>query len=118
MDGATAELAKHLTPGTLVSYETTLPVGTTRSRWKPALEAGSGLVEGTDFHVVFSPERVLTGRVFRDLRTYPKLVGGLSEEGALRAQAFYEQVLEFDDRPDLDRANGVWNLGSVEAAEF
>ena len=34
MDAATAELAKHLTPGTLVSYETTLPVGTTRSRWK------------------------------------------------------------------------------------
>ncbi|MBD4677949.1 nucleotide sugar dehydrogenase, partial [Xanthomonas citri pv. citri] len=32
MDGATTELAKHLTPGTLVSYETTLPVGTTRTR--------------------------------------------------------------------------------------
>ena len=27
------------------------------------------------------PERVLTGRVFADLRKYPKLVGGLSDDG-------------------------------------
>ena len=33
MDAATRSLAEHLTPGTLVSYETTLPVGTTRTRW-------------------------------------------------------------------------------------
>jgi len=118
MDAATRSLAEHLTPGTLVSYETTLPVGTTRSRWKPMLEKGSGLVEGTDFHLVFSPERVLTGRVFADLRRYPKLVGGLSREGARIATEFYEAVLEFDDRPDLPRGNGVWDLGSAEAAEM
>ncbi|WP_434993707.1 nucleotide sugar dehydrogenase [Arthrobacter sp. Ld5] len=118
MDAATAELARHLTPGTLVSYETTLPVGTTRDRWKPALEAGSGLVEGEDFHLVFSPERVLTGRVFEDLRKYPKLVGGLSPAGAKLAVEFYEAVLDFDDRPDLQRGNGVWDLGSAEASEL
>jgi UDP-N-acetyl-D-glucosamine dehydrogenase len=118
MDAASASLAEHLTPGTLVSYETTLPVGTTRNRWKPMLEKGSGLVEGTDFHLVFSPERVLTGRVFADLRKYPKLVGGIAPEGAKRAVAFYEEVLDFDDRPDLKRANGVWDIGSAEAAEM
>ncbi|NYE94893.1 nucleotide sugar dehydrogenase [Psychromicrobium silvestre] len=118
MDAATADLAKHLTPGTLVSYETTLPVGTTRTRWKPALEAGSGLTEGKDFHLVFSPERVLTGRVFEDLRKYPKLIGGLSEAGAQRATEFYEAVLDFDERPDLKRPNGVWDLGSAEASEL
>lgn len=118
MENATRSLAEHLAPGTLVSYETTLPVGTTRNRWKPMLEEISGLTEGTDFHLVFSPERVLTGRVFADLRKYPKLVGGLSEEGAKRATAFYEAVLDFDERPDLDRANGVWDLGSAEAAEL
>jgi len=118
MDSATADIARHLTPGTLVSYETTLPVGTTRSRWKPALESASNLVEGRDFHVVFSPERVLTGRVFADLRKYPKLVGGLTPEGAEHARAFYESVLQFDDRPDLARGNGVWDLGSAEAAEM
>lgn len=118
MDAATEELGRHLTEGTLVSYETTLPVGTTRNRWKPTLEKLSGLKEGTDFHVVFSPERVLTGRVFEDLRKYPKLIGGLSSEGARRAIEFYEAVLNFDDRPDLSRPNGVWDLGSAEASEL
>lgn len=118
MDAATASVAKHLSPGTLVSYETTLPVGTTRNRWKPMIEAGSSMIEGIDFHLVFSPERVLTGRVFEDLRKYPKLMGGLSVAGATRAREFYEAVLTFDDRADLDRDNGVWDLGSAEAAEM
>ncbi|MFE6995300.1 nucleotide sugar dehydrogenase [Microbacterium sp. NPDC057659] len=118
MDAATKSLAEHLTPGTLVSYETTLPVGTTRSRWKPMLEEGSGLTEGVDFHVVYSPERVLTGRVFADLRKYPKLIGALSDEGTRRAREFYEAVLQFDERTDLPRPNGVWDLGSTEASEM
>lgn len=118
LDSATDDIARGLRPGTLVCYETTLPVGTTRDRWKPRLEAGSGLVEGQDFHLAFSPERVLTGRVFADLRKYPKLVGGLSEVGAKQAVAFYEAVLDFDPRPDLVRGNGVWDLGSAEAAEL
>src|SRR5690606_29951931 len=95
MDAATKSLAEHLTPGTLVSYETTLPVGTTRTRWKPMLEEGSGLTEGAEFHVIYSPERVLTGRVFEDLRKYPKLIGALSPEGTRRAREFYEAVLQF-----------------------
>ncbi|QWW20280.1 nucleotide sugar dehydrogenase [Schaalia sp. 19OD2882] len=118
MDAATKSLAEHLTPGTIVSYETTLPVGTTRGRWKPMLEKISGLVEGKDFHLIFSPERVLTGRVFADLRKYPKLVGGLSEEGTAAGIALYEQLLDFDERPDLPRANGVWDMGTAEAAEM
>lgn len=118
MDAATRSLGEHLTPGTLVAYETTLPVGTTRTRWKPLLEEVSDLTEGEDFHLVFSPERVLTGRVFEDLRKYPKLVGGLSEEGARRAIEFYEAVLDFDERSDLPRPNGVWDLGSAEASEL
>ncbi len=118
MDAAAESLGAHLTAGTLVSFETTLPVGTTRHRWKPLLERVSGLIEGVDFDLVFSPERVLTGRVFADLRKYPKLVGGLSSRGAKRAIEFYEAVLDFDDRPDLVRPNGVWDLGSAEASEL
>ncbi|GAB2456338.1 nucleotide sugar dehydrogenase [Nocardioides hungaricus] len=118
MDSATREIAANLTEDTLVIYETTLPVGTTRTRWKPLLEQGSGLTEGADFHVAFSPERVLTGRVFADLRKYPKLIGGLSSAGAGLAAHFYRQVLEFDQRPDLTRDNGVWDLGTAEAAEL
>jgi nucleotide sugar dehydrogenase len=118
LDAATADVARGLRPGTLVSYETTLPVGTTRTRLAPALEAGSGLRVGADLFVVFSPERVSSGRVFADLARYPKLVGGVDPESARRAVAFYGAALRFDARPDLARPNGVWDLGSAEAAEF
>ena len=65
-----------------MSYETTLPVHTTRARFQPALEAASGLEAGRDFLLAHSPERVYTGRVFADLRKYPKLVGGIDEASA------------------------------------
>lgn len=118
MDDATEKIAAGLKPGTLISYETTLPVGTTRNRFSPALESGSGLKAGVDFHLVFSPERVLTGRVFADLRKYPKLVGGIDEASTAAGIEFYEKVLDFDERPDLPQKNGVWNLGTSEASEM
>lgn len=118
MDNATREIAKGLKPGTLVSYETTLPVGTTRTRFAPMLEEISGLKAGSDFYVAFSPERVLTGRVFEDLRKYPKLIGGISPASAQSAVNFYNSVLDFDPRTDLARENGVWDLGSSEASEM
>lgn len=118
LDSATKSIGTNLTANTLVIYETTLPIGTTRNRWKPMLESESSLHEGRDFHIVFSPERVLTGRVFEDLRKYPKLVGGLNPEGAQKAIGFYNSVLEFDARDDLAEGNGVWDLGSAEAAEM
>jgi nucleotide sugar dehydrogenase len=82
------------------------------------LEEGSGLKAGEDFHLVFSPERVLTGRVLADLRKYPKLVGGINAASTAHGIQFYEAVLDFDDRPDLEKANGVWDLGSSEASEL
>jgi nucleotide sugar dehydrogenase len=118
MDNATRDIAAGLRPGTLVSYETTLPVGTTRGRWAPMLEQGSGLTTGRDLFLVFSPERVLTGRVFADLRRYPKLVGGVDGASTRRGVEFYETVLDFDPRDDLPRPNGVWDIGSAEAAEL
>lgn len=118
MDAATKDIAEGLKPGTLISYETTLPVGTTRTRFAPALEKISGLKAGMDFHLVFSPERVLTGRVFADLRKYPKLVGGIDAASTKAGIDFYKAVLDFDDRPDLTQANGVWDMGSAEASEM
>jgi nucleotide sugar dehydrogenase len=118
LDAATSVLAAGLKPGTLVSYETTLPVGTTRERFAPMLEAGSGLAAGRDFALVFSPERVSSGRIFADLRRYPKLVGGIDADSTRRGVEFYGQVLEFDERDDLPRPNGVWDLGAAEAAEL
>jgi len=61
---------------------------------------------------------VLTGRVFADLRRYPKLVGGLTPSCSKVVQRFYESVLDFDNRPELSQPNGVWDLGSCEASEM
>ena len=110
IDAATRELARGLQPGTLVIYETTLPIGTTRDRLGPMLEAGSGLVAGRDFLLAFSPERVLVGRVLLDLQRYPKIVGGTTPEATERAVAFYTAVLE----PGTE----VRAMGSAEAAEM
>ena len=118
IDSATRNIAEGLTPGTLVCYETTLPIGTTRTRFAPVLEKTSGLTCGSDIFIAYSPERVFSGRIFADLRAYPKLVGGLDPISADRAVAFYERILDFDDRDDLSRQNGVWNLGKAEAAEM
>lgn len=117
MDAATRDIASGLNPGTLVIYETTLPFGTTRERFQPMLAELSGLEE-SEFMVAHSPERVYSGRVFADFAEYPKLVGGTTEAAAKRCIEFYEKVFTFNDRPDLSRPNGVWDLGSAEAAEL
>jgi nucleotide sugar dehydrogenase len=84
----------------------------------PLLEGDSGLTAGSGFYLCHSPERVFTGRVFADLRKYPKLVGGVDNISGSKAKNFYENVLQFDERSDLPRKNGVWDLGSAEAAEL
>jgi UDP-N-acetyl-D-glucosamine dehydrogenase len=108
LDAVVADIGRGLRAGTTVSVETTVPVGTVRGRVAPALEAASGLVEGTDFHVVFSPERIFSGRAIADLDKYPKLVGGLSAAGEARGIALYASFLDAEVR----------GLGSAEAAEL
>ncbi len=108
LDAALTDVGAGLRPGTVVSVETTVPVGTTRGRIAPALERHSGLDGEADFHTVFSPERVFSGRVFADLATYPKLVGGLSEAGERRGVELYGAFLDAEVRA----------MGSAEAAEL
>ena len=81
LDSVLADIGRGLQAGTVVSVETTLPVGTTRERVAPALAETSGLRSEQDFYAIHSPERVYSGRIFQDLDTYPKLVGGLSAGG-------------------------------------
>ncbi|RMF06288.1 nucleotide sugar dehydrogenase [Candidatus Woesearchaeota archaeon] len=94
IDAATRDVARGLRKGTLVIYETTLPVGDTRNHMKPLLEEGSGLKAPADFYLAFSPERVYTGQVFRNLSEYPKIVGGIDEESAKKAEEFYRRILD------------------------
>ena len=108
LDAVLADIGDGLRPGTTVSIETTVPVGTTRTRVAPALAQRSGLRAEDEFHCVFSPERVYSGRVLRDLATYPKLLGGLSAAGEARGVELYRSFLTAE----------VWPMGSAEAAEL
>ena len=108
LDAVLADIGAGLRAGTTVSVETTLPVGTTRTRVAPALARHSGLRAEGEFFSVFSPERVYSGRVFRDLATYPKLLGGLSAAGEARGVELYRSFLDAE----------VWPMGSAEAAEL
>lgn len=108
IDAATTAVAAGLQPGTLVIYETTLPVGTTRHRLASLLEHTSRLKAGRDFFLAFSPERVSSGFVFRDLSLYPKIVGGIDEESTAAAVAFYRSVLDAE----------IITVASTDDAEF
>jgi UDP-N-acetyl-D-glucosamine dehydrogenase len=90
---STRALAEVLQSGQLVVLESTTYPGTTREQVAPLLEQ-SGLVAGGDFHLAFSPERVDPGRTDFTLRTTPKVVGGLTDECARRAQAVYGLVCD------------------------
>jgi len=104
--GATRELAKVLQAGQLVVLESTTYPGTTREQVAPLLEE-SGLEAGKDFHLAFSPERVDPGRTDYTLRNTPKVVGGLTERCAERAEELYGAVCE-----------RIVRVSSPEAAEL
>ena len=110
IDAATRDVARRIGPGTLVVYETTLPVGTTRTRFGPMLAELSGLELDEELFLAFSPERVLVGRVFVDLQRYPKIVGGTSDESTRRAVEFYRSALE--------QGTEVWAVANAETAEM
>ncbi len=113
IDAATADIGRGLQPGTLVVYETTLPVGTTRDRFGPVLASASGLTLDRDVFLAFSPERVLVGRVLLDLRRYPKIVGGTSDASTARAVAFYRAVLD-----DGTQVRAVTNAETAEMTKL
>lgn len=108
MDAAVNSILPGVHAGLTVIFETTLPVGDTRNRFAPRLEQASGLRADADFFVAFSPERLYSGAVFRNLASYPKLVGGIGEASTDRAARFYESVL---DAP-------IVAMSGAEAAEF
>ncbi len=89
LDAAAGAVASGVRSGTLVVVESTVPVGTTRNRVGPLLTAG-----GRDIMLAASPERVSSGRILRDLRTYPKVIGPLDEASWSAAKKFYSAALE------------------------
>jgi UDP-N-acetyl-D-glucosamine dehydrogenase len=90
---ATRSLAGVLQSDQLVVLESTTYPGTTRERVAPLLEE-SGLAAGRDFHLAFSPERVDPGRTDFTLRNTPKVLGGLTDACADRAEELYGLVCD------------------------
>lgn len=106
IESVSRQIATAMRPGSMVVYETTLPVGKTRQLAK-LLETG-GRKAGVDFDVVFSPERVKSQLVLQRLTENVKIVGGITAASAERAAEFYAAYL----------GAPVRNVGTLEAAEM
>ena len=89
-----------LRPGNLVVLESTSPPGTTVEVLAPIL-ARSGLDPGRDFHLAYSPERVLPGQILRELKENARVIGGVTAESRRSAAELYRifvqgEIIETD----------------------
>lgn len=87
------EIAKRLRPGQIISLESTTYPGTTDELLLPMFEA-KGLKAGRDFFLVFSPEREDPGRVDFNIKTTPKVVGGVTPKCAKLGEAIYSHIVD------------------------
>ncbi|MGC5011898.1 nucleotide sugar dehydrogenase [Streptosporangium sp. DT93] len=105
--GACEELGRHIRPGQLLVFKSTVPPGVTRSLALPLLERG-GLVCGEDFGVAFCPERLSEGTALRELRSFPIIVGGWCADSSAAAVEFWRRTIGVEVIP----------VASLEAAEM
>jgi UDP-N-acetyl-D-mannosaminuronic acid dehydrogenase len=89
--------------GALVIVESTLAPGTMASLVKPVLERSSGKRAGEHFYLGHCPERVMPGRLLKNLRFVSRVCGGQSPEVAAAMIALYRHVVQ----ADLDPADCV-----------
>jgi UDP-N-acetyl-D-mannosaminuronic acid dehydrogenase len=76
-----------------VVLESTITPGTTAGMAREILEGESGLVAGKDFALAHAPERVMVGRLLRNIREHDRVVGGIDEVSTRRAVELYSPVL-------------------------
>ncbi len=82
-----------LRQGNLVVLESTSPPRTTAELVAPIL-ARSGLVPGQDFHLAYSPERVLPGKILQELVQNARVIGGITPESAQAGADLYSIFVE------------------------
>ncbi|MDW5563814.1 MAG: nucleotide sugar dehydrogenase [Methanomassiliicoccus sp.] len=73
---AARSVGEHMKRGALVSIESTLPPRTMQDVVMPILEEASGMGAGKDFLLVHCPERVMPGRLLKNLSEYDRVLGG------------------------------------------
>ena len=89
IEASCTDIGKYMRPGTFISLESTTYPTTTEDLMKPIIEKESGLKEGSDFWLCFSPERVDPGNKDYKTENTPKVVGALGEEAQKVAMALY-----------------------------
>lgn len=89
---ALTEVGKNLSNGALVVIESTIAPTTMEKIVRPILEKESGLVAGEDFYLANCPERVMPGRLLKNIREYDRVVGGINEKSAEVAKELYKSV--------------------------
>ena len=101
------ELARNFSPGKVVVLESTVPPFTTQNVLGKTIEKETRLKAGTDFGLAYSPERTQAPQVLRDLKTYPKIVGGIDEKSTFIASMVYSTF-----------APSIIRMSSLVAAEI
>lgn len=93
VESTAVEIAKYLRPGQLISLESTTYPGTTDELLLP-LFTEKGLKAGSDFFLVFSPEREDPGRQDFNTKTTPKVVGGITPKCLKAGCALYSKIVD------------------------
>jgi UDP-N-acetyl-D-galactosamine dehydrogenase len=100
-------LGRNLTKGSIVVYESTVYPGVTEDICIPILEEESGLRNGIDFKVGYSPERINPGDKIHTLEKITKIVSGQDNESLDEISKIYELVIEA----------GIHKASSIKVAE-
>ena len=80
-------ICEYLQPEALFILKTTLPIGSTK-KIANIISEKSGLVLEESLFVAFSPERIVEGKAMEELRSLPKIVGGIGSKSTERACKF------------------------------
>ena len=94
LQSASRTVGKLLRPGTVVVYESTVYPGLTEEVCGPILEEVSGLVQGKDFFLGYSPERINPGDREHTLERTVKVVAGEDEATLERVARAYEAIVD------------------------
>lgn len=89
VEGATESIIPVLKKGNLVILESTSPVGTTESRVSAKIAERTGWKPGEDYFVAHCPERVLPGRILKELVDNDRIIGGVDRASAEAARDLY-----------------------------
>jgi UDP-N-acetyl-D-mannosaminuronic acid dehydrogenase len=88
------QIGKRIRPGTLVVVESTVAPGTTQNIVQKIIEEHSGMKGGDDFDLAFAYERVMPGKLIKNITTLPRIVGGITPKSAERAKEIYSKIVK------------------------